>query len=104
MTCHGDTNALTTTKLVYGGIIYNADGTRAAGAQVGVFDGAYSSFVHTASNGMYWAVGSTSSVNWAVADIRVRSANGELVKVAADARSGDCDSCHTATQYTIYAP
>jgi cytochrome c553 len=95
MSCHGATGTATT-KLVYGGVVYQADGvTPAPNVQVGVSDGTYKSVSYSAANGMYWGVG-TASVNWPAADIRTRSATGESVKATTDARNADCDSCHHA--------
>lgn len=104
MSCHGPTGTAVT-KLVYGGVVYQADGvTPAPNVQVGVKDGTYQSVVYSAANGMYWAVG-TNAVNWPVADIRIRTANGEVPKLAADARSADCDSCHHAgATFPLKAP
>ena len=105
MSCHGPTATGATTKLVYGGVVYQADGaTPAPNVQVGVSDGTYKSVVYSAANGMYWATG-TATVNWATADIRIRSANGEAAKLPADARSADCDACHHAgTASPLKAP
>jgi cytochrome c553 len=104
MTCHGPTGTAVT-KLVYGGVVYQVDGvTPAPNVQVGVSDGVYKSVVYSAANGMYWAVG-TNTVNWPVADIRIRTATGEAAKLATDARTADCDSCHHAgTTYPLKAP
>ena len=93
MSCHGPTG-VAVLKIVFGGSAFLADGvTPAAGVEVGVSDGINKYFVHTAANGMYWAPG-TAAVNWPAADIRIRSALGEVAKLPTDARSGDCDSCH----------
>lgn len=102
MTCHGPTSpsALSTVKIVFGGTVFKADGTTGApNVQVGVSDGTKKYFVYTAPNGYYWALG-TDTVNWASADIRTRSATGESIKKSTDARTADCDSCHSATPTT----
>jgi len=100
LTCHGpaSTPALaTTTKLVFGGTVYKADGTTGApNVQVGVSDGTKKFYVYTAPNGYYWQEG-TDTVNWPSADIRTRTANGESIKKTTDARNADCDSCHSGT-------
>jgi len=93
MTCHGPTGSAVL-KIVFGGTAFLADGvTPAAGVEIGVSDGVNQYFVHSAANGMYWAPGSA-TVNWPAADIRIRSALGEVAKLATDARSADCDLCH----------
>jgi hypothetical protein len=104
MSCHSATGTATT-KLVYGGMVYLADGvTPAPNVQVGVSDGTYKSVSYSAANGMYWGVG-TASVNWPAADIRTRSATGESVKATTDARNADCDSCHHAgTPFPLITP
>jgi cytochrome c553 len=100
MTCHGPTGTATT-KIVYGGIVYQADGvTPAANVQVGVSDGTYKSEVYSATNGLYWGVVPATgapTVNWPVTDIRVRSAVGESIKAPnnSSTRQADCDLCHT---------
>jgi hypothetical protein len=97
MTCHSATSTVSTVKIVFGGTVYKADGTTGApNVQVGVSDGTKKFFVYTASNGYYWQEG-TDTVNWASADIRTRTANGESIKKSTDARNADCDSCHSAT-------
>lgn len=96
MSCHSATSTQATTKLVFGGTVFKADGTTGAGnVQVGVSDGTNKYFVYSAANGQYWQVGTgTENVNWAAADIRIRTGAGEQVKAATDNRNADCDSCH----------
>ena len=99
LTCHGPTSpsTLATTKLVFGGTVYKADGkTGSPNVEVGVSDGTKKFFVYTDPHGYYWQVG-TDTVNWTSADIRTRTANGESAKKTTDDRNGDCDSCHSAT-------
>jgi cytochrome c553 len=104
MSCHSATGTATT-KLVYGGVVYQADGvTPAPNVQVGVSDGTYKSISYSAANGMYWGVG-TATVNWPAADIRTRSATGEAVKATKDERNADCDYCHHAgAKYPLISP
>ncbi|MBN2196073.1 MAG: hypothetical protein JW751_24870 [Polyangiaceae bacterium] len=91
--CH-DATGVAATKLVFGGTVFRSDGVAPApNVEVGVKDGTNQYYVYTAANGMYWAMGTT-AVNWAAADIRIRNATGELVKLATDARDADCDRCH----------
>ena len=91
--CHGPGG--TPPELAFGGAVFHADGaTPAANVQVGVTDGVNQYFVYSSTNGLYWATGSSTAVNWNSADIRLRTAAGEYVKTAAMARGADCDSCH----------
>ena len=102
MTCHGPSSpsSLSTIKIVFGGQIFKSDGTTPAGnVQIGVSDGTKKYFVYSAPNGYYWQLG-TDTVDWASADIRTRSANGENIKKATDDRNADCDSCHSASSTT----
>ena len=83
-------------QLVFGGTVYQADGvTPAANVEIGVSDGNNEYFVYSASTGLYWAEGSSSSIDWTTADIRMRNASGEIPKTASTARSANCDSCHS---------
>jgi hypothetical protein len=99
--CHsasGVASGLSTSQFVFGGTVFQADGTTpAANVQVGVSDGTNKYFVYSATNGMYWAIG-TATINWALTDIRTRNEKGEHKKLAATGRSADCDSCHIGAQ------
>ena len=92
MACH---DGMFPPQLAFGGTVYQADGTTpAANVEVGVKDGANQYFVYSTTNGIYWAEGVASSINWDAADIRMRNAAGEIPKTPEMARSADCDLCH----------
>jgi len=96
LSCHG-ISGNANLKIVFGGKLYESDGTTpAANVQVGVVDGNNKYFGYSATNGLYWVEG-TATVSWATADIRIRDAKGETLKLSNQPRSADCDSCHTGT-------
>lgn len=92
MVCHA---GATTTRLAFGGTVFHANGTPAASVQIGVKSGNQLFFVYSSTNGLYWAVGDSSSVDWTAADIRMRDGMGEYPKTASMGRSAECDSCHS---------
>jgi len=103
MVCH---SGLYEPLLAFGGVVYMADGvTPAGGVEIGVSDGTTSHFVYSATNGTYWALG-PSTINWPAADIRVRTAAGEKIKLASSGRAADCDAagCHAVGATLLTAP
>lgn len=82
---------------LFGGTIYDQAGSTGVGhVQVGIKDGTKFFSAYSASNGNIWVPLGSNSVNWATAEIRIRTATGEstMTKVAT---SGDCNSCHDST-------
>ena len=90
--CHG-----TKVPFVFGGTVYQADGTTAAQhVEVGVADAALTLTAYTASNGNIWLPSSAGAIDWANAVISVRSVTGEVVKPASSPRGSSCNGsgCH----------
>lgn len=82
---------------LFGGTIYNQAGSTGVGhVQVGIKDGTKFFSAYSASNGNIWLPLGSNSVNWATAEIRVRTATSESSMTKAPT-NGDCNSCHDST-------
>lgn len=78
--------------IVFAGI---SSTTPVASAEIGVKDGERFFRARSASNGYFWLPTGTDSIDWNTAEIRIRTAQGDL-KMMSAAGSGDCQTCHTA--------
>ena len=88
---------------LFGGTVYQSGGfTGAANVQVGVLSGGVLYTAYSGTNGNFWVSG-TGSIDWANAQVRIRTANGEIIKPATADNGPDCNSCHTGGQ-TLIAP
>lgn len=93
--CHG-----MKVPFVFGGTVYQADGmTGAANVEVGISDGTLSLTAYSASNGNIWLPSSAGAINYSVAQIAIRSANGERLKGPTVGRGASCNGggCHNAS-------
>ena len=92
--CHGSGGSAP--SWLFGGTIYDSAGTTGVGhLQVGIKDGTKFFSAYSATNGNIWLPTASNTVNWANAEIRIRSATGEKIMPSA-ATSGDCNSCHSS--------
>jgi hypothetical protein len=81
-------------KFALGGTVFQTGGsTGAAHVQVGVRDGAGLRTAYSGTNGNFWVFDNGTDVDWANAEVRMRNADGEVIKDVTGA-SG-CNSCHT---------
>jgi hypothetical protein len=81
---------------LFGGTVYNAEGTTAAPhVEIGVKDGAKFFKVCSAANGNFWKARGTDTVTWSNAEVRARNASGEA-KMSSKPTGGGCNSCHGA--------
>jgi hypothetical protein len=81
---------------LFGGTIYDSAGTTGvAHLQIGIKDGTKFFSTYSATNGNIWLPTASNTVNWANAEIRLRSATGEKI-MGKTATSGDCNSCHSS--------
>lgn len=84
---------------LYGGTVYQANGTTAAaGVQVGVSDGTRTYSTYSASNGNFWLPSSAGTLDWSKALVRLRNATGETIKPAGTSVGAGCNGngCHSA--------
>jgi hypothetical protein len=82
---------------LFGGTIYDQAGSAGVNhVQVGIKDGTKFFSAYSATNGNIWLPLGSNSINWATAEIRVRTAAGEST-MTKTATSGDCNSCHDST-------
>jgi hypothetical protein len=81
---------------LFGGTTYDSAGTTGvAHLQIGIKDGTKFFSAYSATNGNIWLPTASNTVNWANAEIRLRSATGEKI-MGKTATSGDCNSCHSS--------
>jgi hypothetical protein len=97
--CHGGK-----VPFLFGGTIYRADGkTSAPNVQVGISDGVLTVTAYSASNGNIWLPSSAGQVDFANAQIAIRSESGERTKPPTAGRGAACNGggCHGATMRLI---
>jgi hypothetical protein len=82
---------------VMGGIVYTdaSSTTPVTSAEIGVKTPTQFAHAYSAGNGYFWLPASAGAIDWSTAEIRIRTATGE-VKMSSRATSGDCQTCHTA--------
>jgi hypothetical protein len=97
LSCH---DSLGNRTWSFGGTVYEADGsTPAANVEVGIWDGTTFVAAYSATNGNVWLPVGAGTIDWATAEIRLRSANGEVVMD--DVGDGDCNTCHSGDSVLI---
>lgn len=85
-------------KFAFGGTVFQTGGaTGAAHVQVGVRDGSGLRTAYSGTNGNFWVSGA--DVDWANAEVRMRNADGEVIKDVAAAAG--CNMCHTGAAALI---
>lgn len=85
-----------------GGTVYLADGTSPApNVEVGVSDGTEFLSAHSGENGNFWIPASEGSIDFDLAQVRIRTGDGEAVM--SENVSGNCNDCH-ADQDALVAP
>lgn len=97
--CHGGK-----VPFSFGGTIYQADGkTAAPNVQVGISDGVLTVTAYSASNGNIWLPSSSGQLDFANAQIAIRSAKGERTKPATAGRGAACNGggCHGSAMRLI---
>lgn len=84
-----------------GGTIYQSNGTTAAGnIQVGVIMNGTLFTAYSGSQGnFFFPISGT--LNWATAQIAIRSATGTAVHPATSGLSGNCNSCHNSSNRIV---
>jgi hypothetical protein len=104
LSCHKAGGAASSALWSMGGIVFASPTgtTGVASAEIGIKDGAQFYRAYSASNGYFWLPTSAGAINWATAEIRIRSAKGESPMVS-KANSGDCQACHSAGN-RIFSP
>ena len=95
--CHKSGGAASDDVWLLGGIVYDSAGgsTPVPSAEIGIKDGANFFQTYSASNGYFWLPSSAGPIDWTTAEIRIRTAQGEL-KMLTPPPNGDCQTCHTA--------
>ncbi len=98
MSCHDANNTSDGNMWLFGGTVYESDGTTpAANVEVGILAGGVTYTTYSATNGNFWvaAAGANNITNneWLTAEIRIRNDNGELAM--STQASSDCNSCHS---------
>jgi hypothetical protein len=89
-TCHKHT-------MTYGGTAYQSNGTAgAANAQIGLLINGTLSTTYSGSRGTFYG-NLSGTVNWATAQIAIRTATGTLNMPVNASASGNCNSCHSGT-------
>jgi hypothetical protein len=93
--CHG-----MKVPFLFGGTVYKADGmSGAANAQVGISDGTLTITAYSASNGNIWLPSGAGAIDYSIAQIAIRNANGERLKGPSVGRGASCNGsgCHNAS-------
>jgi cytochrome c553 len=95
--CHGATTFAANAS----GTVYQADGTTyASNVQIGVFiDGALGTTYAGTMGNFYVTL--PSATNWATAQIALRTATGSVAMPVNTAATGNCNSCHDATNRIV---
>jgi hypothetical protein len=96
-TCHKAGGSASSLVWLMGGIVYADPGstTPVPSAEIGIKSGSQFLHAYSASNGYFWLPPGLGPIDWTTAEIRIRTAQGEL-EMSSPAGSGDCQSCHTA--------
>jgi hypothetical protein len=97
MTCHAMAGEVGgNIVLLYGGTVYAADGmTPAGGVEVGVrYNGQVFSTTSNAQGN--FGVEAAAPMASGAHEVRMRSAAGEIIKLAGEVSEADCNSCHSA--------
>jgi hypothetical protein len=104
LSCHKTGGSASSAIWSMGGIVFASPTgtTGVTNAEIGIKDGAQFFRAYAATNGYFWLPSSAGAINWATAEIRIRSAKGELPMVS-KANSGDCQTCHGAGN-RIFSP
>jgi hypothetical protein len=84
----------------YGGTVYLANGTSTAGnIQIGIRSGNSLTTTYSGTQGNFY--GSISGVTWSTAQIAIRNASGTAVMPTNASASGECNSCHGASNRIV---
>jgi len=98
MGCHNSGSR----QWLFGGTIYQSNGSAAPSVQVGIWDGTKLVTAYSATNGNIWLPVSSGPIDWANAEVRIRDSNGERT-MTGDTPSAACNSCHNSSM-RITAP
>jgi hypothetical protein len=86
-------------KLTFGGSVYQSNGTTTVGnAQIGIRMGGTLVTTYSGSKGNFY---SNASGTWATAQIAIRTATGTAVMPTNASASGDCNTCHNASNRIV---